>query len=67
MNCFNCEMEGACKTCLDRISQKKTCSIDINMLKRKTGNECYQMLPYYQIDCTNLNKITLILNLQEKF
>ena len=45
MMCFNCKMERPCKTCLDRISQKKTNSSDINMLKRKAANENYQMLP----------------------
>ena len=34
MNCFNCETERACKTCLDLVSRKRTYSIDINMLKR---------------------------------
>ena len=48
MNCFNCEMERACKTCLDLISQKKTYSTDINMLKRKPPNEYHQMLPHYE-------------------
>ena len=48
MNCFNCEMEKACKFCLDLISQKKTYSTDINMLKRKPPNEYHQMLPYYE-------------------
>ena len=33
MNCFNCEMERSCKTCLDLLSQKKTYSTDNNMLK----------------------------------
>ena len=47
MNCFNCEMGRACKSCLDLISQKKTYSTDINMLKRKPPNEYHQMLPYY--------------------
>ena len=47
MNCFNCEMERSCKSCLDLISQKKTYSTDINMLKRKPPNEKYQMLPHY--------------------
>ena len=47
MNCFNCEMERACKTGLDLISQKKTYSTDINMLKRKPPNQYHQMLPYY--------------------
>ena len=47
MNCFNCEMERACKTCLDLIFQKKTYSTDINMLKRKPSNQYHQMLPYY--------------------
>ena len=37
-NCFNCEMERACKTCLDLISQNKTYSTDINMLKRRPPN-----------------------------
>ena len=48
MNCFNCEMEKSCKSCLDLISQKKTYSTDINMLKRKPPNEQYQMLPHYK-------------------
>ena len=47
-NCFNCEMERSCKSCLDLISQKKTYSTDINMLKRKPPNEYHQMLPYYE-------------------
>ena len=47
MNCFNCEMEKSCKSCLDLISQKKTYSTDINMLKRKPPNEYHQMLPHY--------------------
>ena len=46
-NCFNCEMERACKSCLDLISQKKTYSTDINMLKRKPPNQYHQMLPHY--------------------
>ena len=46
MNCFNCEMERTCKTCLDLISQKKTYSTDIDMLKRKSPNEYHQMLPH---------------------
>ena len=48
MNCFNCEMEKACKSCLDLISQKKTYSTDINTLKRKPPNEYHQMLPHYE-------------------
>ena len=48
MNCFNCEMERSCKLCLDLISQKKTYSTDINMLKRKPPNEYHQMLPHYE-------------------
>ena len=47
MNCFNCEMEKTCKSGLDLISQKKTYSTDINMLKRKPPNQYHQMLPYY--------------------
>ena len=48
MNCFNCEMERACESCLELISQKKTHSSDINMLKRKPPNQYHQMLPYYE-------------------
>ena len=44
LNCFNYEIEGACERCLDRISQRKTFSADINMLKRKPATEYYQML-----------------------
>ena len=40
-------MERACETCLERISQKKTYSSDINMLKRKPPNEKHHMLPHY--------------------
>ena len=47
MNCFNCEMERAFKSCLDLIYQKKTYFTDINMLK-KPANEYYQMLPDYE-------------------
>ena len=50
MNCFNCEMERACKLCLDLISQKKTYSTDINMLKRKPPNENHQMLPHVKVN-----------------
>ena len=45
MNCFNCEMERACATRLVRISQRETCSTDVNMLVRKPANEFYQTLP----------------------
>ena len=46
-NCFNCEVERACTPCLDLISQKKTYSTDINMLKRKPPTEYHQMIPWY--------------------
>ena len=48
MNCFNCDMGKSCKSCLDLISQKKTYSTDINMLKRKPPNQYHQMLPHYE-------------------
>ena len=48
MNCFNCEMERSCKSCLDLISQKKSYSTNINLLKRKSPNEKHEMLPYYE-------------------
>ena len=41
-------MARAFKTCSDLISQKKTYSIDINMLKIKPANENYQMLHDYE-------------------
>ena len=66
MKCFNCEMESTCRTCLDRISQKKTFSIDFNMLNRKLANEYYQTFLYYE-GKYETQQITLILNLQEKF
>ena len=47
---FNCAMERACKPWLHLISQKKTYSTDIIMLKRKPANENYQLLPYYEGD-----------------
>ena len=40
-------MERACKTYLDLISQKKSYSTEINMLKRKPPSQYHQMLPYY--------------------
>ena len=67
-NYFNCEMGRTCKTCLDLISQKKTYSTDINMLKRKLTNEYYQMLPFYEgkfeprqnnIDCESAKEISM--------
>ena len=39
-------MERACRLCLDLMSQKKTFSTDITMLKRKSPNEYYQMPPH---------------------
>ena len=47
LSCFYCEMDKACKTCLDLISQKKTYSTGINMSKGKPANEYYQILPIY--------------------
>ena len=47
MNCFNCEAERACKSCLDPISQNQTYSTDNIMLKRKPANEYHQLLPWY--------------------
>ena len=51
VNCFNCEMERVCTKCLDLISQKKTYSTDINMLKRKPPSEYHQMIPHYEGKC----------------
>ena len=47
-NCFICEMERACSFCLDLISQKKTYSTDIEMLRKKPPNEYHQMLPHHE-------------------
>ena len=48
MNCSNCETVRSCKLCLDLVSQKKTCSTNINMLKGEPANEYYQLLSYYE-------------------
>ena len=47
MKSFNCEMERACKSCLDLKSQKKTYSTGVNMLKKTPPNEYHQLLPRY--------------------
>ena len=64
MNCYNCEMETACRTCLDLISQNKTSSTDNNMLK---GNLQMSIIKFFFILRANMNlgKILLILNLLE--
>ena len=41
-------MERTGETSLERITQKKTFSTDITMLERKTADEFYQMLPYFE-------------------
>ena len=45
MNCFNCEMERACKTCLGLISDKKVYSAENIDLKKNR-----QMLPRYEVE-----------------
>ena len=69
LNCFNCEMERACKTCLDLISQKKTYSTDIYTSKENLLFKCYKKHQMLLIMKENiyLNKITMILNLKKKF
>ena len=47
MNCFNYDMQRVCETGSDEISQKKTYSININMLKQKPTNAYYQTLPFF--------------------
>ena len=44
MNGFNCEIERACNSFFDLMSQKKTFSTDVNMLKRKPPNENHASL-----------------------
>ena len=66
MNCFNCAMETACKTCLGLVSQKKTYSTDINMLKNNLQTNIIKCFLNMKAN-TNTNKIFLILNLHEKF
>ena len=48
MNCFNCEKVRACKLCLDLISQEKTYSTAIKLLKSKPAKKNHQMLPHYE-------------------
>ena len=45
MKCFSCELDRACKSCLDLVSQKMTYATDINLLKRQLPKEKHQMLP----------------------
>ena len=55
MNCFNHEIERACKSCLDLISRKKTYFTDINCLERKPPNENHQMHPQYENKQNNID------------
>ena len=45
VNGSNCEVERTCEKCLERISQKKTCSNDNNIIKKTfknmSSNECF--------------------------
>ena len=47
MNCFNCDVERACESCLDLVSQKKTYYTDNNVLRGKSAKEYHQILPWY--------------------
>ena len=47
VNGFNCEVNKACKSCLNRITQIKYYSTEINKLKRLSENEFGYMLPHY--------------------
>ena len=47
LNCFNSERWRAFISCLDLVSQKKTSSTDINMLKRQPPNEKLEMFSWY--------------------
>ena len=47
MNCFECEVEKACRNCLKRITQIKYYSTEINKLKRLPENDFGYMLPHY--------------------
>ena len=46
-NCFECEVVKACKACLNKITQIKYYSTEINKLKRLPENEFGYMLPHY--------------------
>ena len=48
MNCFNCEMERACKSCSHLICRKKTNFTDIKMLKRQPPNDKHEKLHHYE-------------------
>ena len=47
MNCFECEVVKAYRSCLKRITQIKYFSNDINKLKRLPEIEFGCMLPHY--------------------
>ena len=62
INCFNCDMQRACKTCLDLISHKKIFSTDITMLQGMSIINCFLMMKAYM----NIGKIKSNLNLLDK-
>ena len=47
MNCFECEVFKACNSCLNRRTQYKYYSTEINKFKKLAENEFGFMLPHY--------------------
>ena len=47
LNCFDCEISKSCDKCLERITQIKVYSREINKLKRLPPDENGCMLPHY--------------------
>ena len=66
MNCFNCEMGRACKSCLDLISQRKTFSTDIKMLKRNIQTNIINCFLNMK-ETMSVGKIILTFNLPVRF
>ena len=50
INCFECEVVKACRSCLNRITQIKYYSTEINKLKRLPENDFGHMLPHYTLE-----------------
>ena len=47
-NCFECKIARACESCLNRITQIKYYTTEINKLKRLPENEFAYMLPHFE-------------------
>ena len=61
-----CEVELACKSCLDLACQKNSHSTDKHFLKRQPPNEKHQKLPWYNGEWKQKDQL-LISRLRKQF